>query len=151
MKATKNLKVHAALIILVTLLMPAGLLAASEGNSPDQMALREIMQQLGRDMQEITDSISKEDWDSVAEIAPRIADHAQPPLGEKMSILAWLGNNAGTFRSFDKEVHNTAMEMREAATQADGQDVIAAFAELQQACLACHQDFRKSFRDRFYE
>ncbi|MFO7527271.1 MAG: cytochrome c [Marinobacter sp.] len=151
MKANKNLTVNAAVITLVTFLISGVSYAASEEDSTNQMALQKIMQQLGHDMQEVTGSISKEDWDSVAEIAPRIADHAQPPLGEKMRILAWLGNNAGTFRTLDKEVHDAAMKMRDAATQAEGQDVIAAFAELQQACLVCHQDFRQSFRDRFYE
>lgn len=48
------------------------------------MALRSVMEKLGRDMQAVTGAISKEEWTLVAELAPKIAKHAEPPLGEKM-------------------------------------------------------------------
>ena len=39
--------------------------------------------------------------------------------------------------------------MGEAAARGDGQAVIAGFAKVQQACLGCHQRFRKPFVERF--
>ncbi|MBS0291378.1 MAG: cytochrome c [Proteobacteria bacterium] len=115
------------------------------------MALREVMDQLGRDMQAVTGAISKEDWALVAELAPKIARHAEPPASEKIRILAWLATDAGKFRGFDAQVHDAATAMGEAAQHSDGQAVIAAFAKVQQSCLACHQGFRKPFVQHFYE
>lgn len=115
------------------------------------MALQLVMEKLGRDMQTLTGAISKEDWALVAQLAPKIARHAEPPLTEKMRILAWIGTDAGKFRGFDEQVHDAATAMGEAATRNDGQAVIAAFAKVQQSCLACHQSFREPFVKHFYE
>lgn len=128
--------------------LAAGAAAADEAKP---MALRGVMQQLGRDMQAVTGAISQEDWARVARLAPQIARHAEPPLGEKMRILAWLGADAGRFRGFDEQVHQSAEAMGEAARRGDGQAVIESFAKVQQGCLACHQSFRKSFQEHFYE
>ena len=114
------------------------------------MALRTIMERLGRDMQAVTGAISKEDWPLVAELAPRIAKHAEPSMSEKMRILAWLGADAGKFRGLDGQVHDAATAMGEAAQRNDGQAVIAAFSKTQQSCLACHQSYRRSFVEKFY-
>lgn len=115
------------------------------------MALKAIMVNLGRDMQAITEAISKEDWESVANISPRIAKHDSPPMSEKVRLLSWLGANAGKFRAYDEVVHESATEMGKAAKQNDGQAVIEAFSKLQQGCLACHQNYRKPFIEKFYK
>ena len=115
------------------------------------MALQGVMEKLGRDMQTVTGAISKEDWALVAQLAPKIARHAEPPLSEKMRILTWLGTDAGKFRGFDEQVHEAASAMGGAATRGDGQAVIAAFAKVQQSCLGCHQSFREPFVKRFHE
>ena len=114
------------------------------------MALRSVMEKLGRDMQAVTGAISKEEWTLVAELAPKIAKHAEPPLGEKMRILGWLGTDAGKFRGIDGQVQHAASAMGDAARRGDGQAVIAAFSKTQQSCLACHQSFRRSFVEQFY-
>ena len=128
-------------------------LAAGVASADDAkpMALRGVMQQLGRDMQAVTGAISQEHWALVARLAPKIASHAEPPLSEKMRILAWLGTDAGKFRGFDEQVHQAADAMGAAAKRGDGQAVIQDFAKVQQSCLACHQNFRKSFQEHFYE
>lgn len=114
------------------------------------LALRSVMDKLGRDMQAVTGAISKEDWALVATLAPKIASHAEPPLPEKLRILAWLGGDAGKFRGFDGQAHEAATAMGEAAKRSDGQAVIAAFAKVQQSCLGCHQNFRQAFVEHFY-
>ena len=114
------------------------------------MALRGVMEKLGRDMQAVTGAISREDWALVAELAPRIAQHEQPPAAEKVRILGWLGSDAARFRSLDGEVEHAAMALGEAARRGDGPAVIAAFGKIQHSCLACHQSYRKAFVEQFY-
>ena len=125
-------------------------LGAQSAEAAKPMALRSVMERLGRDMQAVTGAISKEEWTLVAELAPKIAKHAEPPLGEKMRILGWLGTDAGKFRGFDGQVQDAASAMGDAAKRGDGQAVIAAFSKMQQSCLACHQSFRQSFVEQFY-
>lgn len=115
------------------------------------MALQNVMATLGRDMQAVAGAISREDWTEVARLAPDISYHPEPPLSEKVRILAWLGKDIGRFRSFDGQVHEEATAMGEAATRGDGPAVITRFAKVQQSCLACHQIFRKSFQEHFHE
>jgi len=114
------------------------------------MALRGVMKQLGQDMQAVTGAISEEDWQLVAQLAPRIGQHEEPPAREKMRILGWLGADARKFRNFDLELGKGAENLQQAAEQEDGQAVIAAFGKLQQSCLACHQSFRQPFVQHFY-
>jgi cytochrome c556 len=123
-------------------------LASAGATKP--LALRSVMERLGRDMQSATGAISKEEWAAVAELAPKIANHAEPPASEKIRIVSWLGSEAGKFRSFDKQAHEAASAMGEAAKRRDGQAVIAAFSRVQQSCLGCHQSFRSSFVENFY-
>jgi len=125
-------------------------LGAQSVEAAKPMALRTVMEKLGRDMQTVTGAISKEEWTLVAELAPKIAKHAEPPMSEKMRILAWLGADAGKFRGFDGQVQDAATAMEDAAKRSDGQAVIAAFSKTQQSCLACHQSFRQSFVGQFY-
>lgn len=114
------------------------------------LALRNIMKEMGHHLQIITDGISREDWELVAETASLIAGHPQPPLFEKMRILSFIGTEAGTFKSHDQKIHEAAKTLREAAEQKDGPAVIATFAQVQTSCLACHETFRKPFRKHFY-
>ena len=125
-------------------------LGAQSAEAAKPMALRSVMEKIGRDMQAVTGAISKEEWTLVAELAPKIAKHAEPPLGEKMRILGWLGTDAGKFRGFDGQVQDAASAMGDAAKRGDGQAVIAAFSKTQQSCLACHHSFRQSFVEQFY-
>lgn len=129
--------------------------AAAEPNSEPAgqdkpMALQEVMKALGQTLQAVTGAIAVEDWEQVAGLAPKIAHHDEPPLSEKVRILAWLGADAGAFRAFDDRVAVAATRMGEAAAQGDGQAVITAFADVQQGCLACHSGFRKHFIEHFH-
>ena len=126
-------------------------LGAQSVDAAKPMALRIVMEKLGRDMQTVTGAISKEEWALVAELAPKIANHAEPPVAEKMRILAWLGTDAGKFRSHDGQTHESATAMGDAAKRGDGLAVISAFSKVQQSCLICHQSFRKPFLEHFYE
>ena len=137
-------------ILLVILGSVAAELSAQPGEKTEPMALRVVMNDLDRNMQAVASAIAKEDWTLITELAPQIANHTQPPLSEKMRILAWLGNDARKFRSFDGQVHEAALAMGKAAQREHGEAVIAAFSMTQQSCLACHQSFRQSFMEQFY-
>lgn len=149
MNTFKYLAAVAAASVVVLIITTASFrVRAGEPSKP--MALQGVMQQLDHDMQAITGAIATEDWASVARIAPTIARHPEPPLAEKVRILAWLGSDAGKFRGFDGQVHAAAISMGEAAEQGDGEAVIAAFAKVQQGCLGCHRSFRKRFVQHFH-
>lgn len=133
------------------LLLTSGIAAHAESGADEEpLELRKIMRELGQDMQATTDAISREDWARVAAIAPAIAEHPQPPMGEKVRILAFVGSNVSRFRAFDGQTHEAANRMAVAAARKDGAGVIAAFADIQTGCLGCHQAFRKSFVGHFY-
>lgn len=123
---------------------------ADDADKTKPLELRGIMQELGKNMQAVTDGISREDWALVARIAPRIAEHPQPPVGEKMRIMAFIGADMGKFKGYDEKTHQAAQALEQAAMRGDGQAVISSFATLQNSCLACHQSFRKPFVEHFY-
>ena len=123
---------------------------ADDADKAKPLALRKIMQDLGKNMQGVTDGISREDWEMVGKIAPLIADHPQPPLVEKMRILKFVGADAGKFKGYDEKTHEAAKALEQAAARSDGQSVISSFAMLQNSCLGCHQNFRQPFLEHFH-
>lgn len=137
----------ASAVLLVVMASPA----AGAQDLAKPMALQRIMKQLDHDMQAVTAAIGVEDWDRVRALAPRIGRHDEPPTSEKLRILAWLGADAVEFRGFDTQVQEAAVGLAEAAARGDGAAVIAAFARVQQGCLACHQTFRRPYRTHFYD
>ena len=140
-------------VLAVFVMGVAGTLAHADDSTEETepLALRKIMKELGKNMQAITDGISREDWEKVAEIAPQVADHLQPPFFEKVRILAYVGSDVGAYKDYDGETHEAAEALAEAADMKDGASVIAAFARLQTSCMGCHQDFRQAFVEHFYE
>ncbi len=129
-------------IALVTLMLSA--------QAAEPLAFQGVMRDLGKHMQTVVGAISYEDWELVAKTAPLIAAHPQPSLGEKARIVAYIGLNMGTFKSFDTQTHEAVHEMQHAAVEKDGLQVIAAFQKLQTGCLGCHQNFRAAFVEHFY-
>lgn len=61
-----------------------------------------------------------------------------------------MGTEASRFRGHDAETRKRATALGEAAGRRDGRGTIAAFAELQNSCLACHQAYRGRFVEHFY-
>lgn len=132
---------------LVSVALPSG---ADDATRAKPLALRKIMRDMGENMQKVTDAISREDWSTVGKIAPLIADHPQPPLAEKLRILSFIGADTAKFRGYDGKTHDAAKALEQAAARGDGPSLISSFAELQNSCLGCHQNFRKQFLEHFY-
>lgn len=149
-----------AALLLALIALPAWIMAGDDSDAQHpaneqesasgDLVLRSIMRELDENMQKVVGAISREDWSQVAEIAPRIADHPEPPPAEKTRILRFVGTDAPRFRGYDRQVHEAAAEMGDKARQADGQAVIEAFSRVQSHCLACHQAFKEGFRAHFY-
>ncbi len=123
--------------------------AFAETNS-EPLVLQKIMKDMGKNMQVIADGISREDWKLVEKTAPLIADHPQPPVVEKVKILAYVGTDASKFKGYDRKTHEAAGVLGESAAREDGYAIISDFATLQNTCLMCHQSFRKKFQEHFY-
>jgi cytochrome c556 len=124
--------------------------ATCSAHAAEPLELQRVMKELGKHMQTVTDGISREDWDTVARTAPLIAEHPQPPLTEKMRIMAFMGSDMSRFKAFDGKTHEAAEEMAKSAREKNGQKVIDSFHKLQSACLSCHQTFRAPFVAHFY-
>ena len=60
-------------IIAATLITFA--LSVSHAQAAEPLELQKVMKELGKNMQVITDGISREDWELVAKTAPLIAAH----------------------------------------------------------------------------
>jgi len=125
-------------------------LSISHAQAAEPLELQKVMKELGRNMQVITDGISREDWVLVAKTAPLIAAHPQPPVSEKMRIMKFMGPEMSKFKAFDGVTHEAAHGLEHAAHEKDGQKVIAAFQQVQTSCLNCHQTFRGKFVEHFY-
>jgi len=136
-----------SLLAVFVLLLAAG---QSFAEADEPLALQKIMRDMGNNMQLITDGISREDWKLVEKNALMIADHPQPPLTEKVRIMAFAGTDISKFKEHDGRTHNAARTLSETAARQDGYAVIADFATLQNTCLMCHQRFRESFKQHFY-
>ncbi len=126
----------------------AGLPVASPAAEP--LVLQGIMKDMGRNMQAIVDGLSREDYAKAERAALAIADHPQPPVGEKMRVMGFVGGNAPRFKAFDGETHENAKALAKASKNGNGEGAIDAFHKLQTSCLACHQAFRKPFQEHFY-
>jgi cytochrome c556 len=135
-------------MVLSLLVAGAPALAAAEPAQP--LAMRGIMQDLGRHMQTVTLAIAREDWALVEKTAPLIASHPQPPLMEKTRILTFVGTDVGKYQSHDHKTHEAAHALGQAAKSKDGVAVIAAFQSIQSGCYGCHREFRKPFVEHFY-
>jgi cytochrome c556 len=124
--------------------------ASINAQAAEPLELQKIMKDLGKNMQTVTDGISREDWALVDKASRLIADHPQPPLTEKMRIMGFMGANMGKFKNFDGQTHEAANEVAKAAQEKDGQKVISSFQKLQTSCLGCHQAYRPAFVEHFY-
>lgn len=146
----RQVKYFSTVVTAVLLFVFATAVRAETDQPVKPLALQGVMQQLGHDMQVVTGAIATEDWFSVVQLAEKIAQHAEPPLSEKVRILAWLGSDAKSFRGLDGQLKEAASTLADTAKSNEGRAIITAFSEVQHSCLACHQAFRESFVEHFY-
>lgn len=131
-------------LLLTPLLIPSG--AAAEG-----LKLRTIMLDLAHDMEAIVRAISFEDYKTVKLLAKKIADHARPPLEERMRIMKFLKGDAAGFKAADDAVHTAAEKLAEAASKEDRYMVVENFRDVLNGCVDCHTKYRIKVRKEFYK
>ncbi len=118
-------------------------LSQPQTENTESLSLQVIMQQLGTDLETITKGISQENWELVTKKAILIRDHPQASMKEKKRIKVLLGEQMSQFKTYDLKTHEAANSLVDAAKNKEGFQVISFFSELQNSCLACHQQFRK--------
>ena len=101
----------------------------------EPLMLQKVMKDLGRNMQAVTDGISREDWTLIEKQALLIADHPQPPLSEKVRIMGFVGTSMTKYKAYDGDTHAAAQDLGRAAIGRDGMEGIAHGAALAAARL----------------
>lgn len=143
MKNTRNSVLSLIVLSCLTFVAP-------NVHAAEPLALQKIMKDMGKSMQDITDGISREDWEMVEAASALIADHPEPPLFEKVRILSFVGSNMSKYKTYNAEIHNHAQGVGKAAKAGDGTSAVLSFRNLQTSCYNCHNDFRKPFSEHFY-
>ncbi|MFW6201446.1 MAG: hypothetical protein ACOC8B_02640 [Gemmatimonadota bacterium] len=117
------------------------------GAGAERTTLRAIMVGLERDMQRVAHGIWVEDFDTIQAAAGAIADHPTVTEQERRWIFGVLGEDAGGFRQADLYVHDTGLELEDAAARADMADVLEAYDRLVRGCVACHREYREPIQN----
>lgn len=139
---------RAVAALLACALWPAWAGGSGDGGLPE---LRRIMRDLDAATQVVADGVARGEWAQVAAIAPRIAGHSQPPLAEKLRILALVGRGAAKFRGYDAQVREAARALQAAAQREEGPAATQALADMRNACQSCHATFRSPIQERYPE
>jgi len=137
-------------VILAALATNNPMAAEVTPDSREPLVLRTIMREMGKEMANIVEAISREEWAQVEASALRIANHPRPPMNERMKIMALFGKEMAKFKNYDSRTHDTARELGKMAAQQRDSAVISTFATLQSTCLECHKHFRKPVQEHFY-
>ena len=111
---------------------------ADETPPKNAMVLRQIMQELDNNMQLTNHAISREDWDVVAKTALLIAEHPEPPFGEKLRIMMFFGRDISRLKQLDGQTHQAAKNLATEAKTGNRQNIMRSFNTLEQSCTNCH-------------
>ena len=79
MKSSRPIHILIVTVALGSISLSRAFGAADNQPKEKPQTLRNIMKEMGRNLQVVTDGISREDWKLVVETAPLITDHPQPP------------------------------------------------------------------------
>jgi hypothetical protein len=101
------------------------------------------MAALEADLADVAHGIWIDDAGVVSEAATRIADHPRVPPDQMSTIQALLGQEFGAFVQMDRQVHDDAVALAEAADSGRPlPDLLGHAIQIQNGCLACHMAFR---------
>ena len=93
-------------------------------------------------IQAIIDGTAREDWVAVEKAARRIGSSPQT-----QQMCEHMGAGSAGFAEAGVEFHRRADRIVEAATRANGQDVLSFTAATLSACTACHAAYRQDVVD----
>ena len=98
----------------------------------------------------IADGIWYEDFVMVRRGADAIAGHARVLPEEMAAIQQALGDRFPAFVALDGTVHETSVEIGQAARHGDLQTVVSGYRTVQAGCVSCHTAFRVDVREALY-
>jgi hypothetical protein len=104
--------------------------------------LKEIMQGLLADTNEIADGLLTEDFEKVLNGANNIANHAQIPPEQIQLVAAELGAEMPAFKQMDILVHDLSLEIAAAAKEEDRTRAIADYHRMLNRCFDCHAAYK---------
>ncbi len=115
----------------------------SEVVSHNELTLKQAMQGLLKNTQDITQGIFLEDYKLIATSANKIYDHPKPALHIRQKIMQNLGEEMAEFKAFDSVVHHKGLAIVAAAKQKNMPLVVDNYHSVIDACLACHGKFKQ--------
>lgn len=108
--------------------------------------LRLLMAGLAQDMARINTGIWYEDYDLMEQGGTAIANHPKIPPAQIAKIKKALGTEFKAFVQYDQTVHNTAVELAEAASDRNLTAVLDAYTRIRNGCTGCHTAYRDRLR-----
>lgn len=114
-----------------------------EEGANSELSLKAVMQGLSADTQKVTQGILAEDYQQIEKAAYHIAYHPGFVTSSKKKIIDHLGKEMKVFKSFDKNVHDLAMQINQAAKEKNMPKVVTRYHQLIDGCLACHSQFKQ--------
>ncbi len=114
----------------------------------DTLPLLPIMINLEQNMNALQAGIWREDYTGIKQAAEGIGNHAKIPKKQIQTIKSILGPDE--FKQFvadDKTVHETALEIADAARNENLKKVTDLYGDLYQGCVSCHISHRSTIRN----
>lgn len=105
--------------------------------------LKKLMHQLGLDFNQLSLAILAEDNEKMAKSAHAIAFHPEVLPRQKKTLKDYFGKEMKLFKQADMKVHKLSTEIEASAKEKNIKAVIDKHSQLLQACMDCHQKFRK--------
>lgn len=108
--------------------------------------LRPLMMGLAQDMDRISTGLWTEDYELIEEGGQSIADHPRIPPEQIAKIKEALGSEFQNFVGYDQSVHDTALDLVQAAQARDWSEVLDTHERLKRGCTGCHTAYRDRLR-----
>jgi cytochrome c556 len=129
-------------VILISLaLLAISPLASSAEKQP--LTFKKVMQELLIDSQKMTKGIIIKDFTLIEKSAQKIVNHAKPDLAIRLKIVKTLGSEMGKFKAKDTVVHNSALNLLNAAKSKDMVTITQEYQVLINGCLGCHTIYKE--------
>ena len=106
------------------------------------MSLKQVMQGLLLDTQQLTEAMLNEDFKLIAEKANKIANHPKPSMNIRKKVMKALASDMLKFKANDIVVHTAAVEIANSAKQKNITGVGENFNKMIGGCLSCHRLFK---------
>ena len=105
--------------------------------------LKAIMQGLRDNLVEIADGLLTDDFEQIVRGATAVAEHPQIPPEQVQLVAAELGPEMPAFKQLDILVHDLSLEISASASANDREATVAAFEQMLEGCLACHNTYKE--------